>query len=597
MLETKLNTVSAATGRLDNAWGTFCTRLMQSDGGFGELIIMGNDFLANTLNGISEWLDDPAVIEWFHNLAKTVRETFEGIRTAWEGVTDFFSDTLDVLGIEFEDGTGSWKLFFSNFFQFAQIGLLKLSQKIGELWDNTVGYLNAIGEGIGTSLSGGTFSEGFSNRRERTKREAEEATKIYEATIADIENGITESQKRIAAERQRLAEKYQKNPVGTGTQSDNGLKIGGNKDKGQDKGKSSGGGISKSAEARDTWSPYYEQILELDMKSKSDFEQLEMEYIRKLSEFNAVVAENAKISETEKNNALLIIEQDYQRQRAEIEKSARDFLQSLNPEEGEFLRLRESYGRKLEMLEQYHNDRLISEENYLKAHAAIMDKYTSESTSVKQKKQAEEIQKSMEPYEQMADATLSISDAFTDLTENMNESSGAYRSLFAVQKSFAVASATMDAVQAWIKALNDPSAVTWPQKLANYASAMATTTSAISQLTSVSMHDKGGRIKAGEWGIVGEYGPELVQGPMNVTSRRETAELARSAMKGTGTDSGAVTSSVVVNLYESPNKAGSVEQRGDDEQRIIDIFVADIRHGGTMSSVLQNTFSLNRLGT
>ena len=51
-MEAKLNTVSAATGRLDNAWGTFCTRLMQSDGGFGELIIMGNDFLANTLNGI-----------------------------------------------------------------------------------------------------------------------------------------------------------------------------------------------------------------------------------------------------------------------------------------------------------------------------------------------------------------------------------------------------------------------------------------------------------------------------------------------------------------------------------------------------------------
>ena len=593
VLENKLNTVSAATGILDNAWGTFCTRLMQSDGGFGELIIMGNDFLANTLNGISEWLDDPAVIEWFHNLARTVRETFEGIRTAWEGVKDFFSDTLDVLGIEFEDGTGSWKLFFSNFFQFAHIGLLKLSQKIGELWDNTVGYLNAIGEGIGTSLAGGTFSEGFANRRERTKREAEEAAKIYEATIADIENGITESQKKIAVERQRLAEKYQKNPVGQGTQSDDGLKIGAAKDKGQDKGKSSGGGNSKSAEARDTWTPYYEQILELDMKSKSDLEQLEMEYIRKLSEFNAVVAENAKISETEKNNALLIIEQDYQRQRAEIEKEAQDFLQSLNPEEEEFLRIQENYGRKLEMLEQYHNDRLISEENYLKAHATIMDAYTSESTSVKQKKQAEELQKSMEPYEHMADATLSISDAFTDLTENMNESSGAYRSLFAVQKSFAVASATMDAVQAWIKALNDPSAVTWPQKLANYASAIATTTSAISQLTSVSMHDKGGRIKAGEWGIVGEYGPELVQGPMNVTSRRETAELARSAMNAPRV----VESSVIVNLYESPDKAGSVEQRGDDEQRIIDIFVADIRHGGTMSSVLQNTFSLNRIGT
>ncbi len=589
VLETKLNTVSAATGRLNNAWGTFCTRLMQSNGGFGELIIMGNDFLANTLNGISEWLDDPAVIEWFHNLAKTVRETFEGIRTAWESVKDFFSDTLELIGVEMKDGTGNWKLFFSNFFQFAQIGLLQLSQKVGELWDNTIGYLNAIGEGIGTSLSGGTFSEGFDFAREKIKREAEQTAKIYKATIAGIEKDITESQNRIAAERQRLAEKYQNKPIGEGTQSDEGLRIGANKDSAKGKG---GGGSSKALEAKDTWTPYYEQILELDIRSKGELEQLEWEHARKLSEFNAVIAENARISETEKNNALLIIQQDYQRQRAEIEKSAMDFINSLNPDDEEIVRLQESYGRKLEMLEQYHNDRLISEENYLQAHAALMDKYTTDSTAAKQKKQSEDLKKMMEPYEKMADATISISDAFDDLSANMNESSGAYKALFAVQKSFAVASATMDAVQAWIKALNDPTAVTWPQKLANYASAVATTSSAISQLTSVSMHDKGGQIKAGEWGIVGEYGPELVQGPMSVTSRKETAELARSAINGNGT----VSSSVTVNLYENSEKAGTVETRGDDEQRIVDIFVADIRHGGSMSNALQSTFNLSRMG-
>ena len=587
VLEAKLNTVSAATGRLDNAWGTFCTRLMQSNGGFGELIIMGNDFLANTLNGISEWLDDPAVIEWFHNLAKTVRETFEGIRMAWDGVKDFFSDTFELIGDEMKDGTGSWKLFFSNFFQFAQIGLLQLSQKVGELWDNTIGYLNAIGEGIGTSLSGGTFSEGFDFAREKTKREAEPTAKIYKATIAGIEKDITESQNRIAAERQRLAEKYQNKPIGEGTQSDEGLRIGANKDSGK-----GGGGSSKALEAKDTWTPYYEQILELDIRSKGELEQLEWEHAKKLSEFNAVIAENARISETEKNNALLILEQDYQRQRAEIEKSATDFINSINPEDEEIVRLQESYGRKLEMLEQYHNDRLISEENYLQAHAALMNKYTADATAAKQKKQSEDLKKMMEPYEKMADATISISDAFDDLSASMDESSGAYKALFAVQKSFAVASATMDAVQAWIKALNDPTAVTWPQKLANYASAVATTSSAISQLTSVSMHDKGGQIKAGEWGIVGEYGPELVQGPMSVTSRKETAELARSAING-GTGNGC---NVCVNLYENSEKAGTVETRGDDEQRIVDIFVADIRHGGSMSNALQSTFNLSRMG-
>ena len=593
VLEAKLNTVSAATGRLDNAWGTFCTRLMQSKGGFGELIVMGNDFLANTLNGISEWLDDPAVIEWFHNLAKTVRETFEGIRTAWDGVKDFFSDTLELIGVEMKDGTCSWKLFFSNFFQFAQIGILELSQKVGKLWDNTVGYLNAVGEGIGSALSGSEFSRGFDAARAQTKREAEETAKIYKATIAGIEKEITESQNRIAAERQRLAEKYQNKPVGEGSQSDEGLRIGANKDSG--KGKSGGGALSKSAEARDTWTPYYEQILELDIRSKGELEQLEWEYAKKLSGFNAVIAENAQISETEKNNALLILQQDYQRQRAEIEKSATDFINSLNPEDEEIVRLQESYGRKLELLEQYHNDKLISEENYLQAHTALMEKYTTDSTATKQKKQSEDLKKMMEPYEKMADATISISDAFYDLTDSMDESSGSYKALFVVQKSFAIASATMDAVKAWIGALNDPTAVTWPQKLANYASAVATTTAAISQLTSVSMHDKGGFIKPGELGIVGEYGPELIEGPASVTSRRKTADLARSALTAQESTSPSY-ANVVINLYESQDKAGTVETSEDDESRIINIFVSDIRRGGDMSAAIQNTFNLKRVG-
>lgn len=592
VLEAKLNTVSAATGRLDNAWGTFCTRLMQSNGGFGELIIMGNDFLANNLNGISEWLDDPAVIEWFHNLAKTVRDTFEGIRTAWESVKDFFSDTLELIGVEMKVGTGSWKLFFSNFFQFAQIGLLQLSQKVGELWDNTIGYLNAIGEGIGSALSGGEFSRGFDFAREKTKREAEETAKIYKATIAGIEKEITESQSRIAAERQRLAEKYQNKPVGEGSQSDEGLRIGANKAPSKEK---SSGGASKALEAKDTWTPYYEQIIELDIRSKGDLEQLEWEHAKKLSEFNAVIAENAQISETEKNNALLILEQDYQRQRAEIEKSATDFINSLYPEDEEIVRLQESYGRKIEMLEQYHNDKLISEENYLQAHTALMEKYTTDSTAAKQKKQSEDLKKIMEPYEKIADATISISDAFYDLTDSMDESSGSYKALFAVQKSFAIASATMDAVKAWIGALNDPTAVTWPHKLANYASAIATTTAAISQLTSVSMHDKGGFIKPGELGIVGEYGPELIEGPASVTSRRKTADLARSALTVQESTSPSY-ANVVINLYESQDKAGTVETSEDDESRIINIFVSDIRRGGDMSAAIQNTFNLKRVG-
>ncbi|WP_236637351.1 phage tail tape measure protein [Photorhabdus australis] len=42
-------------------------------------------------------------------------------------------------------------------------------------------------------------------------------------------------------------------------------------------------------------------------------------------------------------------------------------------------------------------------------------------------------------------------------------------------------------------------------------------------------HDKGGIIPVGGFGIVGEYGPEIVTGPVNIISRRQTAKLAAAA--------------------------------------------------------------------
>ncbi len=168
----------------------------------------------------------------------------------------------------------------------------------------------------------------------------------------------------------------------------------------------------------------------------------------------------------------------------------------------------------------------------------------------------------------------------------MNQSSGAYKALFAVQKGFAVASATMNAILAWTEALSKTEG-DWYMHLAAYAQAVSLTTGILGQLKSVTMHDKGGKINPGEWGIVGEYGPELIQGPVSVTSRRETADLARSAMIG---------GDVIVNLYESNDKAGSVESEDDNDTRIINIFVSDIRRGGEMSDAIQNTFNLKRIG-
>lgn len=39
------------------------------------------------------------------------------------------------------------------------------------------------------------------------------------------------------------------------------------------------------------------------------------------------------------------------------------------------------------------------------------------------------------------------------------------------------------------------------------------------------MYDAGGFIGAGQWGIVGERGPELVRGPAHITSRMDTPKM------------------------------------------------------------------------
>ncbi len=52
------------------------------------------------------------------------------------------------------------------------------------------------------------------------------------------------------------------------------------------------------------------------------------------------------------------------------------------------------------------------------------------------------------------------------------------------------------------------------------------------------MYDSGGYIPRGQVGIAGENGPELINGPAYVTSRRRTAALASVVAGMMGSDSG-----------------------------------------------------------
>lgn len=66
------------------------------------------------------------------------------------------------------------------------------------------------------------------------------------------------------------------------------------------------------------------------------------------------------------------------------------------------------------------------------------------------------------------------------------------------------------------------------------------------------MFDNGGNIGPGQWGIVGENGPEIVNGPVNVTSRKKTAAMAAGAMEG---GSGGMTVYITQNIQGNGDQA------------------------------------------
>lgn len=412
---------------------------------------------------------------------------------------------------------------------------------------------------------------------------------LYVKKMDDFDKQVKARKEKTLAMLKELQENT-KNMANFG-QGDNGVDFG-------NVGKGAGGKGRGAAQkqARDTWTAYYQSLLKEQEKTLPKALQIEANHVRELEKLYEVYNANSNVSYEQFLNAKRLIDENYQKQKQELEKQAQEFLDGIF--ESETAKLTQKYNDQLEKLKEYHDAGLIEEDRYQMALQEVRAKYEDDLSEAedkkldKDKKKAQK--KAMENFwggkegvksmEAVQSGLNSISTAFSNLTSNMDKNSGAYKALFAVQKSFAFATASIDAVNAWIKALNDPTAVTWPQKLANYASAVATTTAAIGQLMSISMHDKGGNIPAGQYGIVGEIGPELVRGPASVTSRKDTADLLSR------------NSDVTVNLIEDRSRAGQVSDRETDEGRIIDICVANIRRGGDLADAVSHTYGLSRQG-
>ena len=564
--------MTGALNHLDNAWGDFIRSIGES--GLGDLIVKIVRDVATAMDGITAWINrnSPYIKGFFQGLIDGWDAVYQGVKSALDTAYDYISDFFDDSEKESKTGLSNIGIFLSNFFEFARAGFLKyVAKPAAEAWIALKGGFRGASEWLAELAYTGDFdkaADAYNDVINETSNEMLENTRIMNRAI-DLQ--FDEIEKKT----QRIKDELKKDPVQAPTvPTFKALSLGG----------SSGGSKGARAEA-DNWAKYYDKVKDLAKNGLSDLRKLEARHNEQLAELDEEFKKSRLATESEYLNAKKIINDEYMRQYKDIQKQAQDFLKDIYDDD--VINLQDTYRAKLEQLDQYHDESLVSEEDYLKAREKLYTDYTAELNKIEKENRGSVLSKDdVENLEHFHDAMDSMSDAFSNLTQGLNESSASYKALFTIQKSFAVASATVKAALAWMTALSESK--TWYEALANYAAAISLTTSIISQLKSVSMHDKGGYIKGGQLGIVGEYGPEIVRGPASVTSRKDTAAMARASMGG---------SSVTVNLYEDRAKAGQVEQSStQDGEQIINIFVSNIRKGGQIAQTMESTYALRRYG-
>lgn len=571
--------MTGALNQADNAWGDFTRAIAET--GFGQLIADSIREGADALDGLTAWLNEnqPYFHEFFSELSSSFGEVTKVLKSTLSDATDYVGTFFSDSGDNAKEGLENIAKYFTHFFKFCRIGFSEYIAKPASMaWDALKGGTTAAGNWLGTLFATGDLSKAnasYNKTLNKASDEMMETSKLWNKAIqfqwedvakADerIKNGLKEREQNAPSSEVFKPIKFKETGAGAGSKK-----------------------TSASKQVKDDWETYYTSVLKIQADGYSSIYKLKLEHEQALAELEKKYLASKTANEAEYLNAQQILEENYAKQLKEQRQEASDFLHQLAGDEEQDLR--DQYAVKLEQLEQYHTDALVSEEAFLSARNQLTADFEKELSEIKSEKNDFLSKDDKKKALEFADALSDLGSAMGDFSSGMSEASGTYKALFATQKAFTVASATVNAILAWTQALSDPSQVSWVAKLGQYASAIALTGSIISQLNSVTMHDNGGRIGAGQLGIVGEYGPELIQGPATVTSRKQTADLARQAVNGGG--------AVTVNLYENAEKAGQVEQsEGSAGEKIIDIFVSNIRKGGQIARTLESTYKVKRYG-
>lgn len=231
-----------------------------------------------------------------------------------------------------------------------------------------------------------------------------------------------------------------------------------------------------------------------------------MEIIRKSTlEGSTLRADMEARAGEDKSKALAEIEAQRQRERDGL------YASLLTEEEA----LRQSYDRKKQLI---LDSELVTETERQDLLRRLKKQFDEETAASENKRMQTQLSNASSLFGGLADLAKTYG----------GEQSKAYKVLFAASKAFSIAQAAMAISTGMAEALK----LGWPAGIAAMAGVAAQGAGILSQIKGsnyAGAYDEGGLIPAGKIGIVGEYGPELVKGPTNVTSRKDTAAMLENA--------------------------------------------------------------------
>ncbi|HGF5004082.1 TPA: phage tail length tape measure family protein [Vibrio parahaemolyticus] len=98
--------------------------------------------------------------------------------------------------------------------------------------------------------------------------------------------------------------------------------------------------------------------------------------------------------------------------------------------------------------------------------------------------------------------------------------------------------------------------------------------------------DNGGYIPAGQWGVTGEYGPEITLGPSHIMGRKQTMSMLQQTTNGSSSES-VQPWNIIIHEAE-PGTHAEV----DDEAKVVRIMMKDAQSGGQYYSYISQTLGV-----